>query len=68
MYYTFIDLGLPVGGDTVSGCLAHYFPSVNYCATTAASLFLGGVIGRMVASQQKATIEGNIGPYTSEKM
>lgn len=68
MYYTFIDLRLPVGGDTVSGCLAHYFPSVNDCATTADSLVLEGEMERMVASQQKTTTEGNIGPYTSEKM
>lgn len=38
MYYTFIDLRLPVEGDTVSGCLAHYLPPVNDCATTADSL------------------------------
>lgn len=60
MYYTFIDL--PVGGDTVSGCLEHY------CSTPADSLVLGGELERTVASQQKTTIEGNFGPYTSEKM
>lgn len=52
MYYTFTDLRPPVESDTVWGCLAHYFSSVNYCATTADCFILGGQMERMVASYQ----------------